>query len=164
MPPVHEIERALPDGDTETVFVSPMDVLLTPGAMIRFTTPTAPFEIIVAFIADARQVNVPKPETQLNVLPALIAAIPAIAEMETTLLGGYVTVHWTAAGSLPDSDIRFRLSETVPFDAAVPDDSVKESVCPKHGRNKRTNIIMSSGEYRRMFQNWTLCISTTITI
>jgi len=137
-PPVPRSVTVLPAGETATVFVSPMDVLVTPEAMVRFTTPTVPLAMIAAFMPSATQVYVPALEAQVNVLPALVAAVPAIAEMETTLLGGYVKVHWRAAGSLPAGDVRLRLREAVPLAAAVPDDSCRESVCAEPGRNERT--------------------------
>lgn len=64
-------------------------------------------------------------------MPAPVAAAPATAEIEATLAAGYVSVHCTAAGSLPDGEVRVRLSETAPFVAAVPEDSDNASVCPK---------------------------------
>jgi len=140
-PPVPRSVMMLPPGETATVLVSPMGVLVTPEAMVRFTTPTVPLAMIAAFRPSARQVYVPAPEAQVNVLPALVAAVPAIAEMETTLLGGYVKVHCRAAGWLPAGDVRVRLRETVPLAAAVPDDSCRESVCAEPGRNERTKRI-----------------------
>jgi hypothetical protein len=76
----------------------------------------------------AIQVYVPAPEAQLSVLPALAAEDPATTEIAATLLAGYVSVHWSAAGSLPAGEVKFRFSETAPFAAAVPEDNAKESV------------------------------------
>jgi len=67
---------------------------------------------------------------QLSVLPALVADVPAVAEIETTLLEGNVNVHCTAEGSLPAGEVRVRFKETVPSAAVVPDDKARESVCP----------------------------------
>jgi hypothetical protein len=61
----------------------------------------------------------------------LVAADPAAAEIETTLLEGNVKVSCTDAGSLPAGDVRFRFKDTVPFAAVVPEDNANESVCPK---------------------------------
>ena len=63
-------------------------------------------------------------------MPAAVAAAPAVAEIEVTDAGAYVRVHWTAAGSLPVGDVKFKFRDTVPFVPAVPDDRLKESVCP----------------------------------
>jgi len=71
---------------------------------------------------------VPVLPKQLRVLDELVAAVPGVAEMAATLPAGYVNVHWTDAGSLPGGDAKFTFRETVPFVAAVPEDSVKESV------------------------------------
>ena len=64
-------------------------------------------------------------------MPALLAADPATAEMETTLLMGKVSVHCTAAGSFPAGEVSVRFNETVPLAAVVPEDRTNESVCPK---------------------------------
>jgi hypothetical protein len=81
---------------------------------------------------EIRQEYAPTLERQLSVLAALAAAGPALAEMEATLPAGYVRVHWTAAGSLPDGDVKFRFSEAVP-PTTMPELRDKESVCPKAG-------------------------------
>lgn len=69
-------------------------------------------------------------DAQVSVLPAFVAADPAAAEIETTLLEGNVNVSCTAAGSLPAGDVKPRLNDTVPFAAVVPEDNANES-CPK---------------------------------
>lgn len=62
---------------------------------------------------------------------ALVAADPATAEIERTLLEGKVNVHCNAAGSFPDGEARARFKDTVPLAAVFPEDSANESVCPK---------------------------------
>jgi hypothetical protein len=74
---------------------------------------------------------VPVPDAQLSVLPALVAAGPTTAEIETTFAGGNVNVNCRATGSLPAGDVKVRFRDTVPFAAAVPEDKTNESVCPK---------------------------------
>jgi hypothetical protein len=37
----------------------PIAVVVSPAAMVRFTTATAPFEMMLSFIAEATQENVP---------------------------------------------------------------------------------------------------------
>ena len=36
-----------------------------------------------------------------------------------------------AAGSFPDGEVKVKFRATAPLELAVPDDKVKESVCPK---------------------------------
>jgi len=69
-------------------------------------------------------------------LPAAVIAGPEFTEMETTLAGGYVTVHSMADGSLPAGEVKVKLKATLPFEPAVPDERAKESgpVCPKEAR------------------------------
>jgi len=64
-------------------------------------------------------------------LPALVAADPATAEIETMLAGGNVNVNCRAAGSFPVGDVKVRFRDTVPFAAVVPEAKTNESVCPK---------------------------------
>ena len=64
-------------------------------------------------------------------MPALVADDPAVSEIAVTLPAGNVTVHCTAAGSLPAGDVKTRFKETVPFAAVVPEASANESDCPK---------------------------------
>jgi hypothetical protein len=77
------------------------------------------------------QVYVPEPLTHARDLPAPVIADPALAEMEVTFAAGYVKLHWTAAGSLPDGEVRFRFRDKVPLDVAAPDDKARESVWAK---------------------------------
>jgi hypothetical protein len=70
------------------------------------------------------------PGEQLSVLPALVADVPAPAEIETILLAGNVNVNCRAAGSLPAGEVKVRFRDIVPFAAAVPEDKTNESVCP----------------------------------
>jgi len=60
-------------------------------------------------------------------LPAAVALEPATALMEATLLVAYVSVHWTAAGSLPAGEFNDKFRAIVLPGAAVPDDSVNVS-------------------------------------
>jgi hypothetical protein len=70
-----------------------MDVVVTPTAMVRFTTATVPFEMIPEVEPDTTQLYVPALPEQLRVFAALVDAAPAVAEIETTLVVGYVNVH-----------------------------------------------------------------------
>jgi hypothetical protein len=109
-----------------------IEVLLTPAANETFKTATAPFEIVLAFMPQTKQVYAPGAEEQLSVLEAFAAAAPALAEMETTSLARYVRVHCKAAGSLPDGDVKFTVG-------GAPGARVNESACPKAGDEADNN-------------------------
>jgi hypothetical protein len=83
----------------------------------------------------------PEPAEQVTVLPALVAAAPARAEIATTSLGGYISVHWTAVGSLPAVEVKVRFRETAPFAAETPEDRANEPVCPSEGYGKSKKAI-----------------------
>jgi hypothetical protein len=87
-PPVAVTAIACPEGDDATLLVTPIGVLFAPLAIVRFTTATMPFAIVVAFVPVATQVYVPLPVEQSTILLPLTAAGPALAEIETTLLAG----------------------------------------------------------------------------
>jgi hypothetical protein len=55
-PPVAVIAIAYPEADDATLLVTPIGVLFAPFAIVKFTTATMPFAIVVAFIPVARQV------------------------------------------------------------------------------------------------------------
>ena len=92
-PPVAVAAMAYPEADEATLLVTPIDVLFTPAAIVTLTTATMPFKIVVTFIPEIRQVYVPLPAKQFTDLLPLAAAGPALAEIETTSLAGYVKVH-----------------------------------------------------------------------
>jgi hypothetical protein len=77
-----------PPGEDAALLPMPIAVVVSPVAMVRFTTATAPFEMALAFIAEATQAKVPEPPWQFNALPAAVRAVPELTEMETTLAGG----------------------------------------------------------------------------
>jgi hypothetical protein len=87
-PPVAKSTTPSPVGEDAALLLIPMEVLLRPAAMVKFTTATTPFEMIAEFIAAATQENVPAPPMQSNDLPAAVRAGPEFAEIETTLAGG----------------------------------------------------------------------------
>jgi len=93
IPPVADTAMALPETDAAPPLLIPMVVLITAAAIVRFTTATVPLAIILAFSPEATQVYAPETAAQFNTLAALVAAAPAAAEIERTLLGGYVSVH-----------------------------------------------------------------------
>jgi hypothetical protein len=55
-PPVGRTTMPLPPGEDPTALLTPMEVADTPEAIVRSTYAIAPFEIIPAFIPDARHV------------------------------------------------------------------------------------------------------------
>ena len=143
VPPVVESGMPLPAGEEATLLLMPIAVVVTPTAMVKFTTATVPFEMMPAFIPEARHVYVPEVVEQLNVLLAEVTVAPELTEIETTLARGYVNVHCRADGSLPAGEVRIKLRATVPLEAAVPDERARESgpVCAKHGRAHHREAI-----------------------
>jgi len=93
VPPVVESGMASPAAEDATLLLTPIAVVAAPTAMVRFTTAAVPLEMVPAFIPEATQVYVPEPAAQLNVLLAAVRAAPELTEMETTLVGGLVSVH-----------------------------------------------------------------------
>jgi hypothetical protein len=59
VPPVAKSTMPLPEPEDAALLPIPIAVVVRPAAMTRFTTPTTPFEMVLAFIAEAAQVNVP---------------------------------------------------------------------------------------------------------
>ncbi len=88
VPPVAKSTMPFPAGDDAELLPIPIGVVFRPAATVRFTTPTTPFEMIPAFIAQATQVYVPEAPTHLPVLPAAVRAAPELTEIETTLAVG----------------------------------------------------------------------------
>ena len=88
IPPVAKSGMPSPAGEDAAPLPIPIAVVVGPAAMVRFTIATAPFEIMLAFIAEATQVNLPEAPLQLNVLPAAARAAPEFTEMETTAAAG----------------------------------------------------------------------------
>lgn len=93
VPPVPEEAIIPPVAPTTETLATLMAVLLTPEAIVTFTIATTPFAIRFAFMPVARHVYVPVPATQFRVLPALVAAAPADAEIDVTADGENVSVH-----------------------------------------------------------------------
>ena len=88
VPPVANTRMPFPAGEDAALLLIPIAVVLRPDAMVRFTTATTPFEMMLALIAEATQANVPEPPKQFNDLPAAVMAGPEFTEIETTLAGG----------------------------------------------------------------------------
>jgi len=141
-----------------------MDVVVAPTAMVRFTTATVPFEMVPPFEPDTIQLYVPAPPEQLSVCVALLNAAPAVAEMETTLAVGYVSVHCSADGALPEADASTKFRGTVPFAAAVPEDRVNESVCAMAAGAKRRRAIARADVPRPCGRDNSTAIKSTRTL
>jgi hypothetical protein len=88
VPPVAESRMAFPAGEDAAMLPTPIEVVVTPSATVRFRTATVPFEMMPPFIPEATQVYAPAAAVQLKVLPAAVTTAPALAEMDTTLAGG----------------------------------------------------------------------------
>jgi hypothetical protein len=56
IPPVGERVIALPELEAPSVLLRLIVVLVTPEAIVRFTTATVPFDIMLVFMPEARQV------------------------------------------------------------------------------------------------------------
>ena len=84
----------------------------------------------------------------------MVAADPATAEIEMTLLTGNVSVHCNAAGSFPAGEVSVRFKETVPLAAVVPEDRTNESVCPNEiwavSKRAKSGAIQPLAERRIM--------------
>jgi len=93
VPPVVETDIALPAADAAVLLPTAIEVELTPDAIVTFTDATTPFAMVLAFIPDARHVYVPDPPMQVIVLPALVSAAPAVAEIAITSEAANVNVH-----------------------------------------------------------------------
>jgi hypothetical protein len=88
VPPVAKSRTAFPADEDAVLLLTPMAVVVTPAAMVRFTTATVPFEMMPAFIPEATQVYVPRVPEQFNALPGAVRAGPEFADIETTLADG----------------------------------------------------------------------------
>ena len=88
VPPVAKSTMPSPAGEDATLLSIPIAVELSPAAMVRFTTATTPFEMMLASIAEATHEKAPAAPLQFNAFPAVVRAAPEFTEMETTLAGG----------------------------------------------------------------------------
>jgi len=59
LPPVGERVIALPAAEAPKVLLIPIAVLVTPEAIVKFTTATTPFDMMLAFMPEIMQVKVP---------------------------------------------------------------------------------------------------------
>jgi hypothetical protein len=62
---------------------------------------------------------------QVRVLPAAVAAGPAVTEKLETVLAGYENVHCRLAGALPE-EVKFRSRETREPGGATAEDRLRE--------------------------------------
>jgi len=153
VPPVVVTLMLLPVVEEPMALLTVIGRLVTPVARVTFTTATTPLAMTLEFMPEITHEYAPEDEKQLNVLEAALVAAPAEAEMEATLLAGYVRVHCKAA-SLPDADVNVRFSDAVPPAPAVTEFKVKESVCPKSGysdANKTIAAIRTTSAPRSCF-------------
>jgi hypothetical protein len=122
-------------------------VLAGPAATIAFTIATVPLEIVVLLTPYVRQVSVLADAEQDTVLPAAVAAGPAMALIET--LAGYAKVHSSAVGSLPAGEVSTRFSATAPLGAATPELKASVSVWAKQiaALNRATPVSKNANKY-----------------
>jgi hypothetical protein len=145
VPPVANTEINVPARDAATLLLNPMATAETLAAVDRFTVATTPFEMIFELIPDAMQVYAPETGAQDIVFPALVSAGPAMADIEATEAGGYVNVHWMAAGSLPDGEVSVNDSDAPP-PVSAPDDNDKEMLCAWELRTGNRHRRESAGK------------------
>jgi hypothetical protein len=89
VPPLPEMETALPTGDTPMLLVIPMETApAAPDASVRFKTATVPSPIVFWFNPVSRQDKTPTLEAHVMVFPAETAAGPALEEIAAILLEG----------------------------------------------------------------------------
>jgi len=82
VPPDAVIGVFQPEG-ADAMLLSATTVELTPVAIVRFTTPTVPFEMM-PLPPDTTQEYDPVPGTQLSDFPAAVNAAPALTETDVT--------------------------------------------------------------------------------
>jgi hypothetical protein len=70
-----------------------MEVEFRPVAIVKFTTATVPFAIVLVFEPETRHATIPVPGTHATDLAEEVDADPRATEIEVTLLGGYTKVH-----------------------------------------------------------------------
>jgi hypothetical protein len=86
-PPEDTNTRLSPEAEDAEALLTPIELLDTPGAIVRFTIATVPFERVVEFMPYTRHVYVPEPAWQLKVMPAEVVAEPAVAVTEVISVG-----------------------------------------------------------------------------
>ena len=74
-----------PTGDAATGSLMSIAAL---AATVRLTTATMPFEMMLAFNPENKQVYAPEVSAHTTVFPALVAVSPALTEMEVTFAAG----------------------------------------------------------------------------
>lgn len=140
-PPDPVSGKSSPAAEVAREPVMPMDADAAPGASTAFTDPSVPPAIVVAFMPKTMQLVCPGPVVpQDTVLPAAVAALPAVTDKEAISAGAYVKVHCMPAGWLLDAEW-LRVRVTAPSEVAVPEDKLIEPDCPFAGNGTRSNNI-----------------------
>jgi hypothetical protein len=142
--PVPFSRRLLPEGDAAMPLARPMATEEVPDVADKFTVPTTPFEMMFELRPEAMQVYAPEAGAQDNAFPAFVSAGPAATEIEATDAGGYVSVHWTAAGPLPDGELSVNDSDAAP-PVNAPDDNDREPLCARELRIGNRHSRESAG-------------------
>lgn len=88
VPPAAVSGKSIPAAEVAKEPVTPMDVDATPGASTTSTVPSVPPAIVDAFMPNRMQLVCPGPVVpQDTVLPAAVAALPALTNKEATSAG-----------------------------------------------------------------------------
>lgn len=88
VPPVPDTVSAAPLADAPETPFTATDVPLNADGTVIATVASTPLEIVFEFAADTIQVYEPEPLTQNTVLPAAVAAGPAVAEIAAMAAAG----------------------------------------------------------------------------
>jgi hypothetical protein len=104
-----------------------------PGITVTAAVAITPADIVVEFTPNNTQSTHPALLAQLSVLPAAVAAGPAV--MFTALIEaiGYVTLHCTPVGAAPPLGVIVRFTPTVAPGNALPDPKASATCCPHPG-------------------------------
>jgi hypothetical protein len=116
---------------------------LTVCASVAFTTPTTPLGMELELLPEATHLTEPLAVAQVIVFPAELNAAPAVTLREAMPLG-YVSVHCSAAGAVPDGVFSERFNDVEPPCGAEPEARLKlvwlnaEAPNPRRSRNRPT--------------------------
>ena len=92
VPPVAEIGSGSPVGELADTEPTPMEAPVKPAATVADTLAITPFAMIFALRPEATHVKVPPVPLQSTVLPAAVAAGPAVTARANPV-EGYESVH-----------------------------------------------------------------------
>ena len=141
-PPLAVTAIASPAGDApkaSTILIGTAFAL----ERVTDTVATTPSEIGLEFSPQATHVRMPPPPEHDNVLPAVDSAGPPVMAKFATFAAGYASFHWIAAGWLPPKEVKERLREAVPPEAAAADESVKLFCALSRSQDSKIAVMRS---------------------